>query len=72
MCDFCEKQEVIETKIWWDDFDLHLWIDCESPDILNIRIGKEMVGNTKPFRINFCPYCGKDLKYLKHLLDETY
>lgn len=73
MCNFCENQEVIKTKIWDSEFDLWMWIESyDDPTLLDVRLGNENVGNIKPFKIKFCPFCGESLEYLKHILEERY
>lgn len=59
-CKFCsEESETIKTTI--GDHDLHLRLG-EYKSILNVRIERGSVGITRPIAINYCPYCGRQLR----------
>ena len=63
MCKFCEENKKLMTSI--DDEDLSLILDEENRNILKIRIAYlSGMAVTKPIKIYYCPFCGKDLKEL--------
>ena len=63
MCKFCEENKKLITSIGGED--LSLILDEENRNILKIRIAYlSRMAVTKPIKIYYCPFCGKDLKEL--------
>ena len=60
MSRFCEDNKKIKTTI--GDKELIIFLEEENKKILKIRLPHPLGGGiTKPIKINYCPWCGKDL-----------
>ena len=61
MCKFCEENFKIKTTI--ADRDLVIYLNEDNKKVLNIRLPFQEVGGvTRPLIIQYCPFCGNDLK----------
>ncbi|MCY6957856.1 hypothetical protein [Clostridium brassicae] len=64
MCKFCEENFEIDTMI--GERQVIIRLDEENKEWLKVRVpfannGWDSGAITKPFNINYCPFCGKSL-----------